>query len=73
MKVPVVAADGHTYEKCCIEEWLATGKGTSPITNEPFSHSHLIANHTVKSLIVEFLAEAREIEAALGDEVKGPD
>ena len=31
---PVVAADGHTYEKRQLQRWLAK-KCTSPMTNEP--------------------------------------
>ena len=31
---PVVAADGHTYERSAIEKWL-TKRESSPMTNEP--------------------------------------
>ena len=71
---PVIAADGHTYERACVEEWFATGKRTSPTTNEPLEHLHLINSHAMKSMISEFLQESREICAALeeadGDEAK---
>ena len=67
---PVVAADGHTYERRCLEEWLATGARTSPATNAPLAHLNLTPSHAFKSLITEFLEEMRELEAALGDEVK---
>ena len=33
MSDPVVAADGRTYERSAIEDWLSTGKQTSPLTN----------------------------------------
>ena len=42
MEEPVVAADGHHYEKAMIEHWLAQGKTTSPRTNEPLEHTILI-------------------------------
>ena len=58
MADPVVAADGHTYEREAIEQWLqhqqAHGKPlTSPKTNEPLAHSHLIPNHQLRALIRE--------------------
>ncbi|KFM60500.1 WD repeat, SAM and U-box domain-containing protein 1, partial [Stegodyphus mimosarum] len=34
MRNPVVAADGYSYEKCAIQEWLESGRDTSPMTNE---------------------------------------
>jgi len=33
LREPVVANDGHTYEKSAIEKWLRT-KNLSPMTNE---------------------------------------
>jgi hypothetical protein len=34
MKDPVVAADGHTYERGAIEDWFARGNSSSPMTRE---------------------------------------
>jgi serine/threonine protein kinase len=49
---PVVAEDGHTYERDAIIKWLETdGKGTSPITRKPLNVSRLIPNLLVKQLI----------------------
>ena len=50
MKEPVVAADGHTYERSAIETWLAEN-ATSPITREPISSNMLIPNFSIKSQI----------------------
>jgi hypothetical protein len=47
---PVVAQDGHTYERASIERWLTIRK-TSPMTNEPMLHDTLTPNHTLKSAI----------------------
>jgi hypothetical protein len=47
---PVVAQDGHTYERASIERWL-TIKKTSPMTNEPMLHETLTPNHSLKSAI----------------------
>lgn len=59
MTEPVVAADGHTYEKKAIEAWLYKNM-TSPLTNLPLSTNTLIPNHLIKSLIVEYKEKNQE-------------
>ena len=55
MKDPVHAADGHTYERRAIEEWLMDcNKDTSPKTGEVLPNKDLQANFTLKSLIDEY-------------------
>ena len=56
---PVTAADGHTYERVAIEEWLATGSRTSPTTNEPLQSTALIPQHTMKKLVCAFMDTRR--------------
>ena len=55
MTDPVVAADGHTYEKNCIERWLRR-RMTSPMTNEPLPDSELRPNHAMRSQIHSWVA-----------------
>ncbi|KAH8053901.1 hypothetical protein JL721_10621 [Aureococcus anophagefferens] len=55
MTDPVIAADGHTYERRAIEAWFSRAR-TSPVTNEPLEHLHLIPAHTIRSLIQRRLA-----------------
>ena len=50
MKYPVIAADGHTYEREAIEKWLAQRR-TSPVTNQALARTELTPNHSIKSLI----------------------
>lgn len=50
MVEPVVAADGNTYERRCIEAWLSS-KDVSPVSGEPFSHKSLTPNHILASLM----------------------
>ena len=45
----MVAADGHTYERWAIEEWLRTNN-TSPKTREVMTAAALKPNHVVKAL-----------------------
>nr|DAD40932.1 TPA_asm: hypothetical protein HUJ06_015255 [Nelumbo nucifera] len=55
MKNPHVAADGFSYEWEAIEEWLRTGHETSPMTNLRLNHKLLTPNHTLRSLIHDWL------------------
>ncbi|KAA6426501.1 MAG: U box, partial [Trebouxia sp. A1-2] len=47
---PVVAADGHTYERQALQAWLQH-HSTSPITGEHLTHRHLVDNAVIKSLL----------------------
>ena len=47
---PVSAADGHTYERRAIEDWLV-GHSTSPMTGAKLEVKMLFPNHTVRSFI----------------------
>ena len=57
MKEPVMAADGYTYEKAAIVEWLKTGHTISPIANEPLSHPGLTSNHGLRKSIQKWQTE----------------
>jgi len=50
---PVVAEDGHTYERDAIVKWLKDGNETSPNTRQPLNINRLIPNLLVKQLIDE--------------------
>ena len=52
MSDPVVAADGHTYERSGIERWLQN-HNTSPITREELKNQELLSNHQLKSQIAQ--------------------
>lgn len=47
---PVIAADGQTYERKHIEEWMI-GNNVSPITNNVFAHKILTPNNAMKSVV----------------------
>ena len=53
MADPVMTADGHTYERAAIEQWLAS-HNTSPLTGLPLSTHELVPNEQL----------ARHIQAA---------
>ena len=48
-----MAGDGYIYERLAIESWLAN-HGTSPISNEQLPNKSLIANHSLRSAILEW-------------------
>ncbi|KAK9829796.1 hypothetical protein WJX72_007954 [[Myrmecia] bisecta] len=50
MQDPVIAADGHSYERTAIEEWLGKSR-TSPMTGLELEHVGLIENRALRQLI----------------------
>ncbi len=52
MVEPVIAADGHTYERAALEEWLLDNT-TSPVTREDLAHTRLVPNILIRGLIIE--------------------
>eukprot|EP00767_Chilomastix_cuspidata_P007740 gnl/Chilomastix_cuspidata/854.p1 GENE.gnl/Chilomastix_cuspidata/854~~gnl/Chilomastix_cuspidata/854.p1 ORF type:complete len:762 (-),score=207.15 gnl/Chilomastix_cuspidata/854:1206-3329(-) len=68
---PVVAADGQTYERDTITEWLKT-RTVSPMTSQPLKDKKLLPNHLVRSILKEreFTNVIVELHAEL-EEIKG--
>jgi len=62
---PVVAADGHTYEREMITEWLKIRK-TSPLTNQRISNTNLIPNITLKKVIDTASSQATPMGVPVG-------
>jgi len=56
MSYPVIAADGHSYEKEAISFWLKSGRNKSPMTNLMLAHKTIIENITLRNFI-EFFKE----------------
>ena len=50
---PVICADGHSYERASIEEWLQ-GHGTSPSTGADLPHRHLVPNIALRKVADEW-------------------
>jgi hypothetical protein len=44
MRDPVLAADGHTYERATVERCFSLHGPVSPLTGAPLSHTQLIPN-----------------------------
>ena len=59
MRDPVMAADGHSYDRAAIEEWLQT-HDTSPLTNYTLQSKLLTPNHALRSIIDERCNKSRQ-------------
>ncbi|KAM9284435.1 WD repeat, SAM and U-box domain-containing protein 1 isoform 3-T4 [Cariama cristata] len=55
MKDPVIAADGYSYEKEAMENWISNKKRSSPMTNLPLPSLMLTPNRTLKMAISRWL------------------
>ena len=53
MEQPVVAADGHSYDRPAIEQWLVA-HGTSPLTNAPLPHTEVVPNQALRHAMDEW-------------------
>ena len=53
MQDPVVAADGHTYERAAIAEWIVR-RTTSPKTGEALESMTIFPNHSIRRQIREW-------------------
>ena len=53
MRDPVITADGHTYERAHIKQWLA-GHDTSPATGAQLPNKNLTANVALRQAIEEW-------------------
>ncbi len=51
MRNPATAADGVTYERAAIEEWLQRS-AVSPLTGEPLPHKHLQPHVGVRGAVM---------------------
>ncbi len=72
MDDPVVAADGYTYERLAIEEWVKRSS-TSPLTNMPLPHSQLVTNLVLRSAIREWSEQqARRRQQQQQQQQQGP-
>ncbi|PKA46237.1 U-box domain-containing protein 33 [Apostasia shenzhenica] len=54
---PEVAADGFTYEGKAIQEWIASGGETSPMTNLRLENLNLTPNHALRLAIQDWLSQ----------------
>ena len=54
MVEPVIAADGHTYERAALEAWLLHNF-TSPVTGDFLARTRIVPNVLIRSAIATSL------------------
>ena len=54
MEEPVLAADGYSYERSAILQWLQLGHTTSPMTSVPLEHPGLTTNRALRAAIQQW-------------------
>lgn len=62
LKDPVFTADGHTYERKAIEQWLGGGHDTSPLTNQLLENKKLAPNFFARGQVEKFLKKNPGLE-----------
>ena len=50
MTDPVIAADGYTYEKAALQNWMLYSND-SPATGQPLSDKSYVPNSVIRSII----------------------
>jgi len=50
----VITADGQSYERAAIAQWLAAGTRTSPLTGAALPSAHLTPNVALRQAIAEW-------------------
>ncbi|KAG2438743.1 hypothetical protein HXX76_005288 [Chlamydomonas incerta] len=71
MEDPVVAADGYTYERLAITEWVSRSP-TSPLTNMRLDHTQVVPNLTLRSAIKEWREQQQHPRRSGPGAVVGP-
>ena len=57
MRDPVIALDGHSYERDAILQWFGRGTTKSPLTGVVLGSRHISRNHTLRKAIENFLTK----------------
>ncbi len=70
MRDPVIAADGHTYEREAITAWLEA-RETSPKTGEDLPDKRLIPNHVLRGQVIAWTEARSSSKAAAAGEDDG--
>ena len=47
---PVIAADGHNYERAAFQDWLHHS-AMSPVDRKPLKHTRLVTNLAIKNAL----------------------
>ena len=59
---PVIAKDGHTYERDAIQQWFDNGNVRSPLHSTILLSTELIVNQAMKTFIQEWIEENTSLQ-----------
>ncbi len=62
MTDPVIASDGHSYERNEFTKWLLSHNNTSPVTKQRLSSATVNPNHTLKKAILSYQAQLEKVK-----------
>jgi hypothetical protein len=65
MTNPVIALDGHTYERSAIEEYFRRGGNTSPMTRQIFTSQLLTPNIALRNIIQNWQPGSNQLRQQL--------
>ncbi|KAJ1417701.1 Zinc finger, RING/FYVE/PHD-type [Sesbania bispinosa] len=57
MRDPVIVSSGHTYDRNSIAQWINSGHHTCPKSGQRLTHTALIPNYALKSLVQQWCYE----------------
>ncbi|KAF8772416.1 hypothetical protein HU200_005821 [Digitaria exilis] len=70
---PVTLCTGQTYDRPCIERWLAAGHRTCPVTMQPLGDAAaLVPNRTLRHLIERWLSSDHHVPDPTTDDAEEP-
>ena len=49
----MIAADGHTYERSALQQWLKQ-HSTSPVTGSSLAHKQMVPNLVIKTIAIQW-------------------
>lgn len=55
MSDPVLASDGMTFERTCIEAWLQTGTALSPVSGKPLESKTLFPDTALREAVKDYM------------------
>ncbi|RVW86870.1 U-box domain-containing protein 26 [Vitis vinifera] len=59
---PVTLSTGQTYDRSSIEQWLAAGNLTCPVTMQKLHDPSMVPNHTLRHLIDQWLQTGQQVD-----------
>lgn len=75
MTDPVLALDGHSYERAAIEQWFRSGRSRtlSPMTGQRLASRMLLPNHSLRKAIEDYIRQMPDLDFVIKAQVESRD